>query len=295
MGESVFDRDRRIRKARLSMPQTFFLVTINQYIGNNADAWPSQAAIACAMNSTKRAVQKWQAELEAAGVLEVHSGKGCNLSNHYRLNLSRLLPKGELDSSLNSESYSSFSEPNSEPHSSGIANDVRLNSEPRAHKKNKNNQKKEQAFYFPPELRSEEFKIAWQSWVEFRREMRKKLTPSTITKQLKLLATFGDSKAVRSIDRSIMQGWQGLFDPDKNASQSTAANNAAEQAWQELLEALKNYSRFKPDEIKGAVCPLTWKAATPIGLKKIDEANDFDLREMRKRFIQNFNGQVGVT
>lgn len=65
MSDSVFDRDKRIRSAQLTMPQTFYLVTLNQFVGKNPDAWPSQQTIASAMNATKRAVQKWQTEVDA--------------------------------------------------------------------------------------------------------------------------------------------------------------------------------------------------------------------------------------
>lgn len=100
MAETVFDRDRRIRNARLTMGQTFYLCTLNQFVGKNADAWPSQAAIAWAMNATTRAVRKWQTELETAGVIQVDIGKGRSATNRYRLKLDRLEIKEEHSSAF---------------------------------------------------------------------------------------------------------------------------------------------------------------------------------------------------
>ena len=93
MTGSVFERDRRIRDAKLSMGQTFYLVTLNQFIGKNADAWPSQITLAERMNASARAVRNWQNELAAMGVISVVSGKGCKTSNHYSLNLDVLPAK----------------------------------------------------------------------------------------------------------------------------------------------------------------------------------------------------------
>ena len=97
MAETVFDRDKRIRNAALTMGQTFYLCTLNQFVGKNADAWPSQTTIAAAMNATKRGVQKWQSELEAAGVIRVDVGKGRASTNRYRLNLEALQQKPDTN------------------------------------------------------------------------------------------------------------------------------------------------------------------------------------------------------
>lgn len=51
---------------------------------------------------------------------------------------------------------------------------------------------------------------AWESWVQYRRERRQSLTPSTIRRQLAFLAQHRDHHA-EIIDRSITNGWQGLF------------------------------------------------------------------------------------
>lgn len=52
--------------------------------------------------------------------------------------------------------------------------------------------------------------IAWGEWVQHRKELRKKLTKSQITKQLKFLCEQSDPNAV--INQSIKNGWAGLFE-----------------------------------------------------------------------------------
>lgn len=81
---------------------------------------------------------------------------------------------------------------------------------------------------------------------------------------------------------------------DKSNGMS-AANAEAETAWQAVLDSLKRRSRFKPDEIMGEIGERAWQALRPIGLKRIDEANDFERRELKAKFIQAFSRQGEVT
>ncbi|MFN8707635.1 MAG: helix-turn-helix domain-containing protein, partial [Planctomyces sp.] len=118
---------------------TFFLVTLNRYIGTNQDAWPSQTTLANAMNASPRAVRKWQSELEEIGVLQVAIGKGRSLTNRYRLNLGKLRRKEEPRAA-----FQSPSEVKEEPRASLMRNHVPLNQEPRAYRNIKKEQLKEQ-------------------------------------------------------------------------------------------------------------------------------------------------------
>jgi hypothetical protein len=71
----------------------------------------------------------------------------------------------------------------------------------------------------PDELNTPEFRKAWGEWGDYRKAIKKTLAKSTRTKQLKMLAGWGAPTAVRAIEQSITNGWQGLFDPhgkDKN-------------------------------------------------------------------------------
>lgn len=63
---------------------------------------------------------------------------------------------------------------------------------------------------------SEEFRTAWNSWVDYRKEIKKKLTHSTVEKIFKEMQKWGEAKAIISIDLSIQNGWQGLFEPARS-------------------------------------------------------------------------------
>jgi hypothetical protein len=283
--ETVFERDKRIRASVLSMAQTFYLTTLNQFVGNNPDAWPSQTTLANSMNATTRAVRNWQTELEELGVIQVDVGKGRSSTNRYRLNLDSL--------QLKEEPRSAFSVGKEEPRSALMRNNVPVNEEPRSYRKNKNNQLKEQAFPFPTELNSEEFKTAWAEWVSFRREIKKKLTPSTVAKQLKELATWGPEKAARSIHQSIKNSWQGLFDPDTRSKAGSGQQTPETDSIWRTVEKAAHAHRFDLEKFRAAIGPDAVNALKSAGIsaKQIDEAADFDRRQISKRFIQELTQQ----
>lgn len=70
-----------------------------------------------------------------------------------------------------------------------------------------------------------------------------------------------------------------------------SGNTEAETAWQAVLDSLQRRSRFKPDEIMGDVGENAWQAVRTFGLKRIDEANEFDRRELKAKFIKAFTEQ----
>ncbi len=140
--QSVFERDRQIRSSVLSMPHTFYLCTLNQFVGNNGHAWPSQRTIAEAMNAGLSSVKKWQAELEALGIITVDSGVGCMAQNHYRIDFGRLTPKTKAADASNSlphrpfDAERSMSETiNGLPRRPGMVSDVATKDHKKDHKK----------------------------------------------------------------------------------------------------------------------------------------------------------------
>ena len=54
---------------------------------------------------------------------------------------------------------------------------------------------------------------AWIEWVNYRKESKKKLTPSTIAKQHQFLSAFDKPTQGIIITQSITNGWTGLFEP----------------------------------------------------------------------------------
>ncbi len=63
---------------------------------------------------------------------------------------------------------------------------------------------------------SKAFSEAWATWIEYRKEMKKPLKPTTVKAQWKELVKWGEQKSIDAIEQSIKNGWQGLFEPRQN-------------------------------------------------------------------------------
>lgn len=77
----------------------------------------------------------------------------------------------------------------------------------------------------PLPFNSHAFTFAWNEWNDYRREMRKKLTPSTAKKQLAKLAKFPEHTAIEMINQSIEKGWSGLFEVEEKTNPNGKAFN----------------------------------------------------------------------
>jgi hypothetical protein len=58
----------------------------------------------------------------------------------------------------------------------------------------------------------EPFKLAWEKWVAYRKEIKKAMKPTTMREQLSLFASWNsEENSIASINKSIAFGWQGVF------------------------------------------------------------------------------------
>lgn len=80
----------------------------------------------------------------------------------------------------------------------------------------------------PKELESEDFQRAWSDWYAYRQQAKlKPYTEIGAQKQLTALAKIGPIRAVAAIDRSIAQGYQGIFESNDRNGQTAAAQQQA--------------------------------------------------------------------
>lgn len=176
----------------------------------NGCSWPSIDRIRAVAKQTKRSTLRAIRELEAAGLLTVdRSGSGGrSRPNTYRLG-------GVKREPVLCENRFPFV-PKQVPVCPETVSKGNLEQELRT--TNKNNNKKARrdaaaAVGIPSEIDSLAFREAWARWVEYRAELKKRLTPKSAAMQLKMLAGLGESAAIESIEQSIRNGWQGLFEP----------------------------------------------------------------------------------
>jgi hypothetical protein len=80
--------------------------------------------------------------------------------------------------------------------------------------------------------------------------------------------------------------------PFNTGSGSSPLDAEVENAWQIAMRSIRRHSRFEPNAIRADVGERAWHVLELIGLKRIDEANEFDLRELRTRFTQAFGREL---
>jgi hypothetical protein len=67
---------------------------------------------------------------------------------------------------------------------------------------------------------SKAFEDAWFKWVDYRKEIKKPLKPTSVDFQWKQFILWGEKKSIDSIEASITNGWTGLFEPRNFSNQN---------------------------------------------------------------------------
>jgi hypothetical protein len=71
----------------------------------------------------------------------------------------------------------------------------------------------------PETLQTPAFEAAWGRWLEYRREIRKPVTPTMAASQLRQMEKWGESHAIATIEHTIGRGWWGLREPEASRGQ----------------------------------------------------------------------------
>lgn len=64
-----------------------------------------------------------------------------------------------------------------------------------------------------PALRTDAFRDAWCAWDRHRREYGRKLTPTSVNRQIRELESIGHDRTIAAINHSIAKGYQGIYEP----------------------------------------------------------------------------------
>jgi len=76
----------------------------------------------------------------------------------------------------------------------------------------------------------------WNDWIEFRKEIRKPLKPTTVKQQVKFLSEQPNPELV--IEQSIRNGWTGLFELKGGQAHATSSRNPT---FDDISEGLRQY------------------------------------------------------
>lgn len=65
---------------------------------------------------------------------------------------------------------------------------------------------------FPASLDCQEFREAWSEWETYRKQIKKKLTPISVKRQIAQLEKYAPPIAAAMLAQSITHGWTGIFE-----------------------------------------------------------------------------------
>jgi hypothetical protein len=100
-------------------------------------------------------------------------------------------------------------------------------------KESKVKESKEELITLPESLQTPDFQTAWDSWILYKKEAKKKLTNSTASKQLAKLEPFGPEIAIQMINRSIENGWSGIFELKGNQNAGNSSGRVQAGTWED--------------------------------------------------------------
>lgn len=85
----------------------------------------------------------------------------------------------------------------------------------------------------PASLQTETFQTAWAAWVANRTEIKKSMTERAAGMVLTKMESMGEARAIAAINHSILQGYQGLYEPESSTGKGfiAATGNTLNPPW----------------------------------------------------------------
>lgn len=101
--------------------------------------------------------------------------------------------------------------------------------------KDNNDNKKESLFLISDlPFQTKAFEQSWHDWIAYRKQIKKPMTERGVTRHINLLKEMEEEEALECIDRSISNGWAGLFEI-KNQKQKKAMTKKEKEEWNKTL------------------------------------------------------------
>jgi hypothetical protein len=99
----------------------------------------------------------------------------------------------------------------------------------------------------PEQIRTPRLVEAWSNWTAFRASLGKKkaVTPFGANQSFKDFAAWGEAGAIASIENSIRNGWQGLFEPSAKSVDGQSRFDAAPAP--ALAQKIRIPDNLRPD------------------------------------------------
>ena len=124
----------------------------------------------------------------------------------------------------------------------------------REDRKKEEGSRKEEKSPFPASLDTPAFRAAWKKWEAHRKEIKKPLTPTSTSQQLKRFGEWGVDRSIAAIEYTIEKSWQGIREPDGDNRFGFAQQPTDTRSTYELIHGrCTGLSDCKCDKCTGAL------------------------------------------
>lgn len=173
----------------------------------STESFPSITTIEKMLQISRNRVIKSLKALVKYKIIHKKSGHTGKSNRYYLLDIPSA--RGELVRRMNQGSA-----PHEPPSASGELGVVHEVNSKKTHVKRLTKKTKEKNMpVLPTSLKAcEEFAPAWETWLTYRKEMRKTVTPTMAAGMLSKMEKMGPARAVAMIRHTIENGWQGLYE-----------------------------------------------------------------------------------
>lgn len=200
-----------LKNPKLSAGSKLCFGRLLQYKGKGKVAFPSVQALSRELAVTTRQTRKYLRKLEEANLLRIIRTPGNR--NSYILHSRGLNDSSPLNDS-SSTPEQQFTPPRND--SSGATKEIIKK------KKKTTVQSFLDVDFFPEKLKQPDFIKSWETWIGYRaKEKKSRITESTAKAQLKKLSKISIQCAIETINRSIENGWTGIFPENTDTQQDS--------------------------------------------------------------------------
>ena len=151
-----------------------------------------------------------------------------HLMKHLMIELTRQ-PRGNIITIVNYDFYQNpknYERTNDRTNERTDGDPMVIQSGPAINKNDKNikndkNKKAMDPFSYTSEnsvLNTPDFRERWKKWDKFRKEKKAPLTPTMVESQIKKMEEWGHDRSIAAIEHTIFKGWQGLREPETEAT-----------------------------------------------------------------------------
>ena len=226
--------------------QKLVLLALADNANDSGSCWPGIDYLAAKCEMSRQGIMDQISSLENSGLLKVDRKIGA--ANRYNVTMK---PVNRVDGSTALTGQPGGLPPVNavDPHQSTVLAPPVNRVDPNHHEPSDEPSIEPSLVELPENLQTAVFLTTWELWKKHRKEIKKPLKPTTEKMQLKKMSEFGLVRAVAALEFSIMQGYEGIFEPRYQPSDKSTPPSGRTATQIIMGMGNKRQSEMTPEEL----------------------------------------------